>query len=261
LNSKEWDLIQSLVTPLDAIDAVYKLMSGENYCTLSLVYPTVMQFLTDHLLRNESDSQEIIEFKEFRKEIEYRFSPFDQSIATTPAFLSSVLNPRFKDLIFTEKPIKKLAYIEIKNQMKEITLNTETTNESPDNDNEEQNLNSTNNTSVPYKRIKLTAMEKIFGKVNVEPKSLTVSDEFKNYINSSYNANTDIFIWWQIYEKEFPRLSTLAKKYLSIPSNSVSSERIFTNAGNLITKKRTALKLESVNKLVFLNKNYNQFNN
>jgi hypothetical protein len=261
LNSNEWELVQALVTPLDAIDAVYKLMSGENYCTISLVYPTVMQFLNDHLLRNESDSQEIIEFKqEFRKEIEYRFFPFDEKIAKTPAILSSVLNPRFKDLSFIQKAIKKLAHSEIKNLMKEIPLNTEGIDESPVEVNEELIIMSANSIPVPSKRIKLTAMEKIFGKANVEPKFSTVAEEFKSYINSTFNVNSNIFNWWQINEKGFPRLSALAKKYLSIPSTSVSSERIFSKAGNLITKKRTALKPDLVNKLVFLNKNYKHLN-
>ena len=61
--------------------------------------------------------------------------------------------------------------------------------------------------------------------------------------------------WWRKREQAYPNISVLAKKYLSIPASSVSSERIFSLAGNIVTKKRCRLSPEMVDMLVFLHKN------
>ncbi|WAR00525.1 TRA1-like protein [Mya arenaria] len=61
--------------------------------------------------------------------------------------------------------------------------------------------------------------------------------------------------WWKQNESKYPKLSILAKKYLAIPASSVSSERIFSLTGNLISKKRSRLRSYLVDMMVFLNKN------
>jgi len=49
----------------------------------------------------------------------------------------------------------------------------------------------------------------------------------------------------------------LAKKYLSISATSTSSKRLFSQAGNTMTAKRTQLKPKFFEKLLFLKKNHN----
>ena len=54
---------------------------------------------------------------------------------------------------------------------------------------------------------------------------------------------------------KFPRLSKLAKQYLSVPATSIPSERTFSAAGLLVNKLRASLDTETVDQIVFLNKN------
>ena len=49
-----------------------------------------------------------------------------------------------------------------------------------------------------------------------------------------------------------PQLSALACKYLGSPATSVPCERLFSEAGNIVTKKRAALTSDNVNRLVCL---------
>ena len=60
--------------------------------------------------------------------------------------------------------------------------------------------------------------------------------------------------WWNVEHHNYPILGILAKKYLCICSSSAASERLFSSAGNVVSPKRSCLKPEKVNMLVFLAK-------
>ena len=53
-------------------------------------------------------------------------------------------------------------------------------------------------------------------------------------------------------KKKSPILIILAKKYLAIPSSSVPSERLFSDAGQQITLLRNRLSSQSVDHVLFL---------
>lgn len=65
--------------------------------------------------------------------------------------------------------------------------------------------------------------------------------------------------WWKIHEGTYPHIAKLAKKHLSLVATSVPSERVFSKAGELISKKRNRLGSENVEKLMFLNGNMEHF--
>ncbi len=64
--------------------------------------------------------------------------------------------------------------------------------------------------------------------------------------------------WWAKKEPIFPTVAQVAKSVLAIPASSVPSERIFSLAGMIVTKKRSQLSPENVDLLIFLNKNLKQ---
>ena len=64
-----------------------------------------------------------------------------------------------------------------------------------------------------------------------------------------------ILEWWKTYEHFYPRIHNIAKKYLSLPGSSVSSERVFSLCGQLVNKKRCRLSPKNIDLLVSLNKN------
>ena len=61
---------------------------------------------------------------------------------------------------------------------------------------------------------------------------------------------TDIYAYW--YSSEFPSLEPAAQKYFSAPPTSVSSEQLFSSAGQLYADKRYRLLGENAEKLLFL---------
>ena len=89
-----------------------------------------------------------------------------------------------------------------------------------------------------------------------EDKTLRVSKEVERYLQAPQQDSTeDPLVWWKDNAASYPALSKLSKKYLCISATSSSSERMFSTAGNVVTKKRSLLKPEKVDMLVFLAKN------
>ncbi|KAK3928963.1 Putative AC9 transposase [Frankliniella fusca] len=65
----------------------------------------------------------------------------------------------------------------------------------------------------------------------------------------------DILAWWKVHEGTFPILSKLARKYLAVPATSTESERLFSQAGLVISYLRTCLTGEHAEQLIFLPRN------
>lgn len=94
------------------------------------------------------------------------------------------------------------------------------------------------------------------------PASVTydaIAAEFDDYINCNVpNAlKINLINWWDENQSRFPRLY---KKFLTIApivASSASSERMFSTAGSILTKKRNRLSSDHVEQLLFLNKNLN----
>ncbi|CAN0520707.1 unnamed protein product, partial [Laminaria digitata] len=69
----------------------------------------------------------------------------------------------------------------------------------------------------------------------------------------AYDASSrDVLTWWLARRNSFPTLYKVACVYLAVPATSAASERVFSNAGNVITKKRNRLSPENAHNLVFL---------
>ena len=81
-----------------------------------------------------------------------------------------------------------------------------------------------------------------------------LEEELNRFLNSDrLVSNADVFAYWKGMKENFPRGYSVAASYLVIPATSVSSERIFSLCGSIVTADRTRLTEARVNQLVFLN--------
>ena len=65
----------------------------------------------------------------------------------------------------------------------------------------------------------------------------------------------DPLLYWHTQKHLYPHLYKLALQFLCTPASSVPCERVFSKAGEVISKKRNRLSPNTVKILLFLNKN------
>ena len=78
--------------------------------------------------------------------------------------------------------------------------------------------------------------------------------ELKEYLEEPIRAAYPLQ-WWQQCESKFPRVSKLARQFLPVQATSIPSERTFSTAGQTVTKLRSALEPDTVDKIILLNRN------
>ncbi|XP_019733293.1 zinc finger BED domain-containing protein 1-like isoform X1 [Hippocampus comes] len=89
-----------------------------------------------------------------------------------------------------------------------------------------------------------------------KPSRAAVQLELTMYLQTAdLDPEEDPRVWWRQHELHFPLVAKLAKKYLCIPATSFPSQQIFGASGNVVTWKRSWLKPERVDQLVFLSVN------
>lgn len=91
-----------------------------------------------------------------------------------------------------------------------------------------------------------------------ESNETMVEAEIKRYMTmerQDTDSSLTLLQWWKQNQLLFPRLAKLARAVLAVPASSVPSERVFSLAGNIVSKKRSRLNPELVNRLIFLNMN------
>jgi hypothetical protein len=69
--------------------------------------------------------------------------------------------------------------------------------------------------------------------------------------------STDIYGYWHC--SQYPDIEVAARKYLSAPPTSVASEQLFSSAGQLYADRRSSLRGENAEKLLFLAYNIRMF--
>ncbi|XP_029314120.1 zinc finger BED domain-containing protein 4-like [Cottoperca gobio] len=80
--------------------------------------------------------------------------------------------------------------------------------------------------------------------------------EVQRYLaESNLPRKQDPLQYWKSNERAYPHLHELALKCLCSPCSSVPCERVFSKAGELVSKRRNRLGAKTLQKLLLLNKN------
>ena len=82
------------------------------------------------------------------------------------------------------------------------------------------------------------------------------SNEVEEYLKEDkIPFNQCPFNWWLNKKDKYPILAKMARIHLAIPATSTPSERLFSDAGNLLSAKRTKINSELFKSIMFLKRN------
>ena len=247
------EVLESLNEALSPLADLTDIISGEEYVTISTLKPLIHHITSEALLIGANDTQLTKDIKEQVKAyLEQKYSDPDiEELLDVATFL----DPRFKmDYATCADTVKarvvKEAYEEaVAHRLLEQQPQEESAQEPSE--------------PTPPKKRKLASLLKksrpVGSGFNTNG-TASPEERVRNEVDMCLQApklDTDDnpLEWWKANHNTFPVLATLTKKYLCICATSSASERLFSASGNIVSAKRTCLKPDKVNMLVFLAKN------
>jgi len=295
LTLDEWDLIQDLMPVLKPYAEATELLGGSNYCTHSMMNPILINIKKQF---RPSSSRGIAAVEKININFNDNNTAFDEDIAideneqpqvevennsqqlpkriqinnpvnchglmdkiklglfaamnhywndlTSPdKLLPTLLDPRMKDLSFVSDLERTAAKDLLKEKYEELKF---------------QDSNDNLSSSIIVENNKQNKKEyTIFA--NLKKKITPADDEIGIYLQlEEIDLEANPFAWWHERKEKFPILTFLAKKYLAVYACSTASERLFSDAGNILTAKRSKMCPNLFKKLVFLKRNGKHLN-
>lgn len=251
---QDLDVLESLNAALNPLSDFTDMLSAEDYVSVSAVLPVLKILHKD--ICNISDDETSLTSDIKCKVLDYLDDKYSDPLCRRLLSLACFLDPRFvTDYIPEDVGMSAITNWIVEEGVKFVPsedrhAGCQTTGSSQDITQEEP----------VHKRRKLSSYLRASKKQAESEDDLTPESyckaELKRYMTiSKPDPESKPLQWWKMNHMSFPILSQLARKYLSICASSSASERLFSTAGNISTKKRNSLKPDKLNMLVFLARN------
>ena len=274
ITDDEWDLLVDLTEVLSIFADATTELSGSNYVTSSLRVRMLIEIIKtlttrssnqqtyidelEDAFNNESNEEEnqdddinkpVITFgllDAIKSKLYMNMKKYYPSLVTAEVLIPSILDLWFKSLDFVspEQKIKTeqhLYYLFKKEK---------------ENQKEGSNISNVLETSDISNSLRSKKRKTLMERLAKDSVVVALDDEVGEYLKlHEIHINSDPLVWWDEKKDKFPILSNLAQKYLAVSATSTASERLFSDAGNLITNKRTRIKPKLFKKIIFLKRN------
>ncbi|XP_028837232.1 zinc finger BED domain-containing protein 1-like [Denticeps clupeoides] len=253
---------EEIVDAMKPMKIATLVMSKESSPTLSVVAPLHAQLIQD-FQESRADSEIVKEIKAaICQDLSKRY--MDQQKETM--YVCSALDPRFKALPFLPDYEREEIYLRITAEARRIQeLFQEEAEVIPgEEDNHVEDKDDIPASPPPKKKKDLCCLADLLGStysagpaVRHRTTQAQTEEEMSRYKEAPALslAEGSPLSWWKEHQNEYPLMSRLAKVYLCIPGTSVSSECVFSTAGDIVTAQRSVLSSKHVDQLLFLNKN------
>ena len=256
---QDTEVLEAISIVLSSLDDLTDFLSGELYVSISSIRSVIKHIHEEALVEKDDDVSLVRDMKRrIRTDLDSRYT---DSKVQYLLDISSFLDPRFKVEHIAEEnqTAFKEAVIQEGLQIFHLAVAEET-------EPAQSSLTSVATSSsdpcdeqLPLK--KKSKLARILKSSNdSEQRRLTPRDKVVKEVRSytdrpCIDVDDDPLEWWRIECRNYPCLSHLASKYLSVCATSSPSERVFSASGKIVTPHRSHLKPAMVDKLVFLSQN------
>ncbi|XP_077101521.1 zinc finger BED domain-containing protein 4-like [Siphateles boraxobius] len=173
--------------------------------------------------------------------------------AVTVLFISTILDPRYKDRFFSNNTAPE-AKLHLKQELQMMSR--------------AEAEGSQAEAAEPPAKLFLKAqastsscLDTVFEEIAKEqpqaaqPLAAGASIELDTYLGEAPSLREDSPLkYWGVNKIRFPTLAKMAHKYLSAPCSSVESERLFSSVSHIIDENRNRLNADNAEKLLFFKK-------
>ncbi|CAB3231863.1 unnamed protein product [Arctia plantaginis] len=249
LQIADWEVLETVVAILKPFFEVTVEVSSENHVTLSKVL-VFTQIMSKHIIKNLAKTYKHPVIPELlnklKTQIEARLFDLESNILYAD---STILDPRFKQKGFRTQKSYENAIEDIRRRISRIQINSTVVYE---------NQVCLNTNSAPVDTDSMWADFDTDMNQGVRPENSVAAGirELDKYMKEEYlHRKEDPLKWWHSRKHIYPHIYQLVLKRLCIQATSVSCERIFSGAGQVITNRRKLLKPSKVSQVVFLHSN------
>jgi hypothetical protein len=152
--------------------------------------------------------------------------------------------------------MKNLSFVSARNRFAAEELLREKFNEMKDELDQELDTTISDTIANKQSKKKTKKMKQFTVLANLKKPQTPISDEIEEYLKlEEIDLEENCSTWWYEKREKFPVLSRLAKKYLAVYACSTASERLFSDAGNLLTVKRARTSPALFKRIIFLKRN------
>ncbi|XP_045483055.1 zinc finger BED domain-containing protein 4-like [Harmonia axyridis] len=260
LTVTEWNIIKELCQILEPFEEATKYLSRENYCSSSLMIPICngLKNILEGLLRKKLSETVTNVVQRLQGSFQEHLGNVENNNTLA---VSTFLDPKFKQLAFlnpsmaekTKKNIIEMIGEKITEETSELYA-----------------INGANQSKVePMEEIENENLSiwSTFDKTvaSVQPKSTCCTRaiiEMRRYVDKDViPRHQNSLLWWQEHKELLPYLSKIAQDKLCTLATSVPCERLFSEAGDLFTGRRSMLTNEKTYMILFLNANMSLVHN
>ena len=195
----------------------------------------------------------------FMQQIEEKFGDY---MADEELCIATTVDPRYKLLYFTEVTKKEQVTGWVLNAMEQAHISSLSSNDM-------NTASSAITVAAAENGLKLSKLERLKAiEMEHQANSSSLNNnsngsiqdrirlEFSSYaIQQTISSRDDPLQWWCENHLRFPLVAAIARQLLGVPATSVASERAFSKAGDIITKKRNRLAPNKAEKILFLMEN------
>ena len=251
---QDLEVLESMKAALGQLDDFTDMLSGEQKVTVSSIKPVLHVLKSKVLKVCEGDANLTNSLKQ--RVLDYLLNKYDDNDVDELLNVCTYLDPRFKGVYIENEVDLALVKDRLAREGTEMIEDQEGVSEPTSSS---QSSSAVSDPSIKKRKLSSWLKET----VELQSSSSTpqtpdqkIKKEIEDYLKlPMLDAEMDPLQWWKVHMVVLPTMAKLAQKYLSVCASSSPSERIFSCSGNIVSKKRTLLKPEKVNMLVFLNRN------